>query len=76
MKLVHPKSWYEKSADLEGNSEVGAGIPPGSRVQPTWERQLVSSDVTMSFLIHNPRRKTATPKPHIVRSAAKAACHK
>lgn len=76
MKLDHPKSWYEKNADMEGDSEVGAGIPPGARVQSSWGSQLVSSGVTMSFLVHNPREKPAVSKPRTVRSAAKAVCHK
>ncbi len=27
MKLKHSKQWYKKSADIEGDSEIGAGIP-------------------------------------------------
>jgi hypothetical protein len=30
MKLKHSKSWYERKSKLEGDSEVGAGIPPGA----------------------------------------------
>ena len=29
MKLNLPKEWFIRSADLEGDSEVGAGVPPG-----------------------------------------------
>jgi hypothetical protein len=30
MKLKHSKSWYEQKCKLEGESEIGAGIPPGA----------------------------------------------
>ena len=28
MKLQYPKAWFERSAEIEGDAEVGAGIPP------------------------------------------------
>jgi HTH-type transcriptional regulator, competence development regulator len=28
MKLHYPKAWFERSAEIEGDTEVGAGIPP------------------------------------------------
>jgi len=27
MKLEYPKEWFERSAEIEGTSEVGAGCP-------------------------------------------------
>jgi hypothetical protein len=76
MKLNHPKSWYERSADLEGNSEVGAGIPPGSRVQTARGSVIVASGVPTAFFNHKLREKPVLSKPHTVRVAAKAVCHK
>ena len=26
--MKHSKEWYRKNAELEGNSEIGAGVPP------------------------------------------------
>ena len=35
MKLDYPKEWFEKSAELEGDSEVGAGGgPPWVKLRP------------------------------------------
>lgn len=31
MKIDYSKKWFAKSASIEGNSEVGAGIPPTHR---------------------------------------------
>ena len=31
MKLEYPKEWFQRSAEIEGESEVGAGVPPGPR---------------------------------------------
>jgi len=28
MKLNYPKEWFEKSALIEGDDEIGAGVPP------------------------------------------------
>ena len=28
MKLNYPKEWFEKSALIEGDDEIGAGMPP------------------------------------------------
>ena len=28
MKLHYPKEWFERSAEIEGDAEVGAGYPP------------------------------------------------
>jgi hypothetical protein len=28
MKLQYPKEWFERSAEIEGDAEVGAGFPP------------------------------------------------
>lgn len=30
MKLQYPKAWFERSALIEGDAEVGAGIPPAA----------------------------------------------
>jgi len=30
MKLQYPKEWFERSAKIEGDAEVGAGVPPTS----------------------------------------------
>ena len=27
MKIQHPKNWFRKSAEIESNSEIGAGSP-------------------------------------------------
>lgn len=31
MKLEYPKEWFERSAEIEGDAEVGAGLPPNYR---------------------------------------------
>jgi hypothetical protein len=38
MKLEHPKEWFERSAEIEGTSEVGAGCPAvaSSRCGEAW----------------------------------------
>lgn len=28
MKLEYPKEWFRRSAEIEGESEIGAGLPP------------------------------------------------
>jgi hypothetical protein len=33
MKLKYPKEWYESRIDLEGDAEIGAGIPPGVKMK-------------------------------------------
>jgi len=38
MKLDRPKTWFEKMAALEGDSEVGAGAPPTAKSGPTIKR--------------------------------------
>jgi len=30
MNLQYPKSWFERGANIEGDAEVGAGVPPTS----------------------------------------------
>jgi transcriptional regulator with XRE-family HTH domain len=42
MKLQYPKAWFERSAEIEGNAEVGAGIPPDA---PT-STELHAQDIT------------------------------
>ena len=29
MTPEYPRSWFEKSAEIEGDSKIGAAIPPG-----------------------------------------------
>lgn len=31
MKLEYPKEWFQHSAEIEGEAEVGAGVPPWTR---------------------------------------------
>ena len=33
MKLHYPKEWFEKSALIEGDDEIGAGVPPAKLPQ-------------------------------------------
>jgi len=33
MKLDYPKEWFLRSAEIEGDSEIGAGTPPWNREQ-------------------------------------------
>ena len=35
MKLEYPKEWLLQSADIEGEAEIGAGIPPWNPETPT-----------------------------------------
>ncbi|MCF7816926.1 MAG: hypothetical protein K9M54_03490 [Kiritimatiellales bacterium] len=32
MKIDYPKEWFVHSAKIEGDVEVGAGVPPTSRI--------------------------------------------
>lgn len=34
MKLEYPKEWFLRSADIEGEAEIGAGIPPWNTIAP------------------------------------------
>ena len=34
MKLNYPKEWFLKSAGIEGDSEIGAGVPPWNSAAP------------------------------------------
>lgn len=40
MKIEYPKEWFVRSAEIEGDAEVGAGIPPTHRTteSPSYER--------------------------------------
>ncbi len=34
MKLQHPREWFERSAEIEGDAEVGAGCAPATGSVP------------------------------------------
>jgi len=75
MKLSHPKSWYQKNSEIEGDSEIGAGIPPWSRKEARKSAQVPSAAIWGTGLV----RARQTPKTPRMRNAAhraaRALCH-
>ena len=49
MTLNHPRDWYERRIALEGDLEVGAGIPPGSQRQAASEAYQKPRDTRIAF---------------------------
>ena len=48
MKLKHSKSWYAKNSEAEGDCEVGAGIPPWTRVRAGQAKDTVPAPMLYS----------------------------
>lgn len=75
MKLEHPKNWYEKNSAIEGNSEIGAGIPPGAQTQARKSGRLPS--IAALGTVHAHARQS--PKVRLPRTAmrhpTKVCCH-
>jgi transcriptional regulator with XRE-family HTH domain len=50
MKLEYPKEWFERSAEIEGNAEVGAGVPPTySTTEPYTNDKITALDTRIAF---------------------------
>jgi transcriptional regulator with XRE-family HTH domain len=49
MKLQHSKKWYEDRIALEGDAEIGAGIPPGIRVKLPAKSKVKAVDTRIAF---------------------------
>jgi transcriptional regulator with XRE-family HTH domain len=49
MKLDYPKSWFEHQITLEGEAEVGAGIPPAPAPTPHRAANVVPLDTRIAF---------------------------
>jgi transcriptional regulator with XRE-family HTH domain len=49
MKLDRPKDWYERRIALEGNLEVGAGVPPGYPARVAAETTAKPVDTRIAF---------------------------
>jgi transcriptional regulator with XRE-family HTH domain len=49
MKLDHPKKWYEDRIALEGDAEIGAGIPPGVRAKTPVKSKATPVDTRIAF---------------------------
>jgi hypothetical protein len=49
MKLERSKDWFERRIALEGNAEVGAGLPPGSAGQVAGESNIKPLDTRIAF---------------------------
>ena len=49
MKLNYSKEWYESRIALEGDAEIGAGIPPGVRAKTFGKMQITPVDTRIAF---------------------------
>ncbi len=50
MKLEYPKEWFERSAEIEGIAEVGAGVPPThSTTEPHTTERITAFDTRIAF---------------------------
>ena len=50
MKIEYPKDWFARSAEIEGNAEVGAGIPPASEnAEPDSSKSITPRDTRIAF---------------------------
>jgi transcriptional regulator with XRE-family HTH domain len=49
MKLTHSKDWYKKRIALEGDSEVGAGVMPGSKKKASPKSSTTPIDSRIAF---------------------------
>lgn len=50
MKLNYPKEWFERNAEIEGDAEVGAGIPPTQNtIEPLTQNKITALDTRIAF---------------------------
>lgn len=50
MKLEYPKEWFERSAEIEGDAEVGAGVLPTRRtIEPHTIDKTTALDTRIAF---------------------------
>ena len=50
MKLEYPKEWFERSALLEGDAEVGAGVPPTPKTtEPHTQDNITALDTRIAL---------------------------
>lgn len=49
MKLERPKEWYERRIALEGDVEVGAGVPATGQMQAASEMKIKPVDTRIAF---------------------------
>ena len=56
MKLERSKDWYERRIDLEGDAEVGAGIPPAPQKQVLEEPRLLETRIAFGTFVELWRR--------------------
>jgi hypothetical protein len=74
MKLEHPKSWYQKNSEIEGDSEIGAGIPPWTRAE-TRKSQQVSTVPTVTVARVLARKTSEVPRErNITHRTPKVCC--
>jgi hypothetical protein len=75
MKLVHPKSWYAKNSEIEGNSEIGAGIPPGTHTQANNSARFSSLATVGTVHVHARRAVKGTLARGFARHTDKVCRH-
>ena len=75
MKLEHPKSWYEKNSEAEGDSEIGAGILPGTQVVAHDLMRAPSGKPMGPGRIHTRRPVKVPLARSVARRTAKDCCH-
>jgi HTH-type transcriptional regulator, competence development regulator len=49
MKLQYPKEWFERSAFIEGDAEVGAGFPPTPATTEPHAQDITTLDTRIAF---------------------------
>lgn len=52
MKLHRSKEWYRKSAEIEGDSEVGAGSMKPRREDVAWQLDQASKELSFGNLLN------------------------
>ncbi len=56
MKLEYPKEWFERSAEIEGDSEVGAGLPPTYRTMAKEKTEVLDTRIALGQFVELWRR--------------------
>jgi formylmethanofuran dehydrogenase subunit E len=63
MKQKHSKAWYAKNAKIEGDSEVGAGVPPSVTCPKCGGRTQAMLSLSNTIKIHCKRCAGTVDKP-------------
>ena len=51
MKLEYPKEWFERSAEIEGDAEVGAGLPPTYRTTKEDNTEVLDTRIALGQFV-------------------------